>query len=74
MGFYPFSPADPKYIISVPLFDKVEIKLEGKIFTIIKKKSGKKITGITYSDKKVEDYFITDAEMKQKKNLVITTE
>ncbi len=74
MGFYPFSPADPKYIISVPLFDKVEINLNGKMFTIIKKKSGKKITGITYGDKKMDGYFITDADMKQGKNLVITTE
>ncbi len=74
MGFYPFSPADPKYIISVPLFDKVEINLDGKIFNIAKKNAGKKITGITYGDKKIDGYFITEAEMKQGKKLVITTE
>lgn len=74
MGFYPFSPADPKYIISVPLFDKVEINLNGKMFTISKKNSGKKITQITYGDKKIDGYFISDAEIKQGKNLVITTE
>ena len=74
MGFYPFSPADPKYIISVPLFDKVEMKLDGKTFTITKKNWGKKITGITYGGKKMDGYFITDAEMKQGKNLMITTE
>jgi len=73
MGFYPFSPADPKYIISVPLFDKVEINLAGKILTITKKNSGKKITGVTYGDKKLDGYFITDAEIKQGKNLVIIT-
>jgi putative alpha-1,2-mannosidase len=27
MGFYPFSPADPNYIVSVPLFDKVDHKI-----------------------------------------------
>lgn len=74
MGFYPFSPDDPKYIISVPLFDKVEINFDGKIFTIIKKNSGKKITRIRYGDKKIDGYFISDAEIKQGKNLVITTE
>ncbi|MDQ6903028.1 MAG: GH92 family glycosyl hydrolase [Bacteroidota bacterium] len=73
MGFYPFSPADPKYIISVPLFDKVEMNLDGKIFTITKKNSGKKITDITYGDKKIDGYFITDAEIKLGKKLVITT-
>jgi len=74
MGFYPFSPADPKYIISVPLFDKVEINLNGKIFSIVKKNSGKKISRITYGDKKIDGYFITDAQIKQGKKLVITTQ
>jgi predicted alpha-1,2-mannosidase len=74
MGFYPFSPADPKYIISVTLFNKVEINLNGKIFNITKRNSGKKMTGITYGDKKLDGYFITDAEIKQREKLVITTE
>ena len=42
VGLYPFSPADPEYIISVPLFDKVEFSAGKYKFTIIKKNSGKK--------------------------------
>jgi predicted alpha-1,2-mannosidase len=76
MGFYTFSPADPQYIVSVPLFDKVNFKFgeTGKSFTIIKKNSGKKITSIIYGGKKLDGYFITDAALKEGKQLVITTQ
>ena len=74
IGMYPFSPADDKYIISVPLFDKVEFELgDHKRFTILKKNSGKKITGITYGNSKIEGYFISDGELRKGKKLVITT-
>jgi predicted alpha-1,2-mannosidase len=73
IGLYTFSPADPEYIISVPIFDKVEFNLGETIFTIIKKNSGKKITGITYGDKKIDGYFISYKELKKGKKLVITT-
>jgi len=36
IGLYTFSPAGPEYIISVPLFDKVEFKPGESVFTIIK--------------------------------------
>ncbi len=75
MGFYPFSPADPKYIVSVPLFDKVDFHFGGTntSFTIIKKNSGKKITNISYGGQKINGYFISDKELKMGKQLVITT-
>jgi len=75
MGFYPFSPADPKYIVSVPLFDQVHFQFGGKYpaFTIVKKNHGKKINSITYDGKKVKGYFITDADLKKGKVLTITT-
>ncbi len=74
MGFYPFSPADDKYIVSVPLFDKVDIKVNNNTnFTIVKKGSGKKISSIAYGGQKIEGYFISDKELKEGKQLVITT-
>lgn len=73
IGLYTFSPADAEYIVSVPLFDKVKFDLGEKTFTIIKKNEGKKITGITYDGKKVEDYFISHHELLKGKKLVITT-
>jgi len=73
IGLYTFSPADPAYIVSVPLFDKVEFNLGEKKFTIIKKNSGKKIDNITYDNKKIDGYFITHSELLKGKKLVITT-
>jgi predicted alpha-1,2-mannosidase len=74
MGFYPFSPADTDYIISVPLFNKVEFKLgKNSNFTIQKKNSGKKISSITYGDRKIENYFISHQDLLKGKKLVITT-
>jgi len=75
MGFYPFSPADPKYIISVPLFDKIQIQLDnGKTYTIIKKNSGKKITNLYYRGKKIDGYFIDHKELKEGRELEIITQ
>ncbi|MBW8330664.1 MAG: GH92 family glycosyl hydrolase [Prolixibacteraceae bacterium] len=73
IGLYTFSPADPEYIVSVPLFDKVEFDLGEKKFTIIKKNSGKKIDKITYNNKKIDGYFIPHSELLKGKKLIITT-
>lgn len=74
IGFYPYSPADPDYIISVPLFNKVVMKLSnGRDFTVVKRNSGTKITEITYDNQKLNDYFLPHRELMEGKKLVITT-
>lgn len=74
IGLYTYSPADPSYIISAPLFDKVEFTFgDGTQFSISKRKSGRKITDITYGGNKVDGYFISHSELKKGKELVITT-
>ena len=73
IGMYPFSPAGKDFIISVPLFDKVEFNLGEKNFTIIKNNSGRKITDISYAGRKIEGYFISNDELIKGKKLVITT-
>ncbi len=73
MGIYPFSPTDPEFIVSVPLFDKVEFTLGNKTFTIEKKNSGKKIDRITYDGKKIDGYFIPYSKLVKGKKLVIVT-
>ena len=74
MGFYPFSPADPSYVISVPLFDKVEItQADGKTFTIVKEKTGRQISDIRYGGEKISDYKLEDSMIKNGKQLIITT-
>lgn len=75
MGFYPFSPADPKYIVSVPLFKNIQIKLaNGKTYSIVRKRSGKKISSLNYGGKQINGYWINDKELKEGKMLVINTE
>lgn len=73
IGLYTFSPADPEYIVSVPLFDKVEFDLGEKKLTIVKKNPGKKIESITYDGKKRDGYFIQHSDLLKGKKLVITT-
>ncbi|MDR1864299.1 MAG: GH92 family glycosyl hydrolase [Bacteroidales bacterium] len=66
IGLYTFSPADPEYIISVPLFDKVTLRLDDRTpFTIISENRGRKITGITCGNKKIDGYFISHEALKQ---------
>jgi putative alpha-1,2-mannosidase len=73
IGLYPYSPADPKYIVSVPLFQKITFKLnEGKTLTILKKGSGERITSITYGGQKIDGYFVNHSDLEAGKRLVIT--
>jgi len=75
MGLYTFSPADEDYIISVPLFDRVDIKLSDKVSCrIVKKNSGVKISSITYGGRKLDGYFISYHDLLKGKSLVITTQ
>lgn len=75
IGLYTFSPADPEYIVTVPLFDKIKFKMgDNSEFTIVKKGNGRKITDISYGGKKIDGWFITHDLLKQGKQLTITTE
>ena len=74
IGFYPYSPADPKYIVSVPLFEKTTFTLnEGKTLTILRKNAGQRIANITYGGRKIDGYFIAHSDLELGKDLVITT-
>lgn len=74
IGLYPFSPADPEYIVTVPVFDKVVFSLNDTQFTISKGTKGRKITGITYEGRIIDGFFISHADLLRGKELVITTE
>jgi predicted alpha-1,2-mannosidase len=74
IGIYTFSPADPEYIVTVPVFDKVVFSLDDTQFTITKRNKGRKITSITYDGQKIDGFFISHDDLKRGKDLVITTE
>ena len=73
IGLYPYSPADPKYIVSVPLFRKTLLQMSGgNTLTIQKNGSGERITGITYNGKPVAKYFVDHSDLEKGKELMIT--
>jgi len=71
---YTLSPADPEYIVTVPIFDKVVFNMGDTPFTITKNGTGRKITDISYDGQSVKGYFISHDDLKKGKELVITTE
>lgn len=72
IGLYTYSPADPEYIVSVPLFDEVKFALSNnRYFTITKKGNGQKINKITYDGKEIDGWFISHDQLTQGKELVI---
>lgn len=72
IGLYTYSPADPEYIVTVPLFDRVKVRLgDGSSFTVIKSGTGRKIKQITCGDKKIDGYFVAHDELKKGKVLRI---
>ncbi len=74
IGLYTYSPADPEYIVSVPLFDEVRFTLgDNTQFTIKKEGTGKKIERILYDGEPIDGWFIDHDRLKKGKELVITT-
>lgn len=75
MGIYPYSPGDAEYIVSVPLFDQIDVALDEQTSLTIKKAgTGRKMTGISIGEQPVEGYFVSHDELKAGKPLTITTE
>jgi len=74
IGLYTYSPANPEYIVTVPLFNKVEFTLgDNTTFTIRKEGKGKKITQIRYNNEPIKGWFVTHDQLKKGKELTITT-
>lgn len=76
IGIYTYSPADPEYIVTVPLFDRVEFTLgtTGRTFTIRREGQGETIRQITIGGKALQGWFVSHADLADGKPLVITVE
>lgn len=74
IGLYTYSPADPEYIVTVPLFDRVKFTPAGNgaAFTISKKGKGRKIQGIYYGGEKIDGWFIPHRKLEEGRELVIS--
>ena len=75
IGFYPYSPADPRYIVTVPMFDKIFVRMPGaKRFTIVRKHTGSRIANIRVSGKRLDGFFLPHADLTSGKTVAITAD
>jgi predicted alpha-1,2-mannosidase len=65
IGFYPFSPADPYYLLSIPKFQRIEITLEnGNLLSIQKHSSGTdSIKKVTFNRVEIKDLILNHDDM-----------
>ncbi len=75
MGIYPLSPADPEYLVTVPIFDEVKWNLpNGKALTIAKPNSGRNLKEIRVNGEESEGYFISHDLFKNGGEVELITE
>ncbi len=76
IGIYTYSPADPEYIVSVPLFRNIKFTLggTGKTFTIRHEGDGLRIKRITVGGKQLKGYFVGHQQLAEAGNMTIETE
>lgn len=75
MGFYPLSPADPEYLVTVPIFEKVQWNLpNNKTLIFHKPNPGRKLKTIKVNNKELEGYFIPHELFKNGGEIEVITE
>jgi len=73
-GLYPFTAADTKYIVSVPLFDEVKWQVNTEKPLIIKKLgNSRRMNTITINNKNNNGYFVSYDVFKNGGTLEVTT-
>lgn len=74
IGLYPFSSADARYIVSVPLFDKIEWEVAPQKHLIIHKTGNSRtLKGIRWNGKNHKGYFISQRLFQKGGELEIET-
>ena len=74
IGLYTYSPADPEYIVTVPLFPCVRITFPNGHTTEIRHKGqGRKIVGIRVDGRTLKGWFLADSTLKHAQTLVVDT-
>lgn len=63
IGIYTYSPADPQYIVTVPLFPQVSLNVQGHDITIRREGEGQRITSIQSGRRAVKGWFITHRQL-----------
>lgn len=76
IGIYTYSPADPAYIVTVPLFDRIDFTLgtTGKTFSIVRKGRGRRITRIQVGGKPLKGWFVKHDDLAKGCLMTVETE
>ena len=75
IGIYTYSPADPQYIVTVPLFQRIRFTLgNGQTFSIVREGQGEHIKSITVGGNPVKGWFVNHEDLASGKELRITVE
>ncbi len=72
IGLYTYSPADPEYLVTVPIFDRIRLDLAGTPVTIKRKGHGTRITDITCGNTGHDSFFIPHGALLKAGSLTIT--
>lgn len=74
LGLYPLCPANPEYVVTVPLFDRVTWRPgNGKTVDILKPGKGRKLTGITVNGASNKGYFVSHDIFKNGGTITVST-
>ena len=74
IGLYTYSPADPEYIVTVPLFPSVNITFaNGHTTEIQRLGNGRRIKRITADGRTIKGWFLKDPALKKAKRVVVET-
>lgn len=63
IGLYPYSPADPNYVVTVPLFESVALDLGSNRYAIVKKGTGEKIGRILCDERELHGFLLDHREL-----------
>ena len=76
IGIYTYSPADPQYIVTVPLFRRVCFTLDttGNTFTIRREGTGRRISRVTIGGKPLKGWFVPHSQLAKGAEMIIQTE
>lgn len=74
IGLYTYSPADPEYLVTVPLFDKVTFRIGEKPLTIIREGESRTLKSVECNGKPIEGLFVDHASLAAGAQLKIVTE
>ena len=75
LGLYPFSATDPKYIVTVPIFDEVKWKTSnGKWLTISKQGNSRALTAVKVNGQDNKGYFVPHDLFKNGGKITVVTE